>query len=406
LPGFDAVQEQLFWLNIELSHGGLLRELPRAAQLFVALPSSRDNRAQEEEWVKGYLQACCNWGADDLGERLHFFGVADPLIWTQDATAMLGTDSKGRRILALDSSSAGFYQNLVKGLAAAFPSRFTVHRLPQGISNEGGDMAVVRRPDGAVGLVIGRHRVLDWLKRSGYGSYVGRPVQADLLRKAREAYGRAYGLPVQVVPEAPLLEGWGSEDLFHLDMAAAFLAVSGRAEAVVPSLEANSRDSLTNGPFSPAQIGDWNRELDQIAKELRLAGYRVQRAPMADHPVRSPANSVRFDPGDGGPVQVLLSRYPDQSPETSPSPGNRQYHLALEQFKEAGDLWNQAPGTSALPALRQAVDRLWAGLARCRSMGNPLTDAQEQAYLALGCRVKSVSDFPWGAGGFHCQFLH
>ena len=143
--------------------------------------------------------------------------------------------------------------------------------------------------------------------------------------------------------EAPLLHGWGSEDLFHLDMLAAFFCVSGRASAVVPDFQERSRDGLTNQPFSPEQARAWKREMDQVARELSRAGYRVARAPLADHPVRSPANSVRFDPGDGGPVQVLLARYPDQSPGASPSVGALQYQVSLAQFREAGDRWNQAP---------------------------------------------------------------
>ena len=408
LPGFDDVRRQVFWLDLELSHGALLQALSRSAQLYVALPApvGQGSRREEEGWFQDYLVQRCGWDPADLAPRLHFFSVPETLIWSQDETVLLGEDASGRRVLALDPDSRSFYRGFVEGLAGAYPQRFTVRRLPPNVSDEGGDLAVVRRPDGALGLVIGRHRVLDWLQRSGAGAFVGRAVPPALLKKAERAYARAYGLPVQVLPEAPLLQGWGSEDLFHLDMLAAFLAVSGRAVAVVPSFQAHSRDSLTNQPFGVEQTRDWKRGMDQVAKELLRAGYGVERAPLADHPVRSPANSVRFDPGDGGPVQVLLSRYPDQSPGAAPSIGALQYQVSLAQFRDAGDRWNQAPGPASLPALQAALKKLWLGLGRCRALGNPVADAQAQAYQALGCRVQSVDDYPWGAGGFHCQFLH
>ncbi|HXC65646.1 MAG TPA: hypothetical protein VNZ67_14915, partial [bacterium] len=343
LAGFDDVRRQLFWLNVELAHGALLRSLSSGAQLYVAAPAGPDLR-EEEGWFRDYLRDRGGWGAGDLAARLHFFPIPVTLIWTQDATVVLGEDPQGRRILALDPGSRDFYRGLVESLASAYPRRFTIHRLPPNISNEGGDMAVVRKPDGALGLVIGRHRVLDWLQRSGRGNYLGKPVPEALLQRALGAYAKAYGMPVQVLPRAALREGWGSEDLFHLDMLAAFLAVSGRAGVVVPSFQAQSRDALTNQAFGDNQVRAWGREMDQAALELAHAGYRVERAPLSDHPVRSPSNSLRYDPGDGGPVMVLLPRYPDQSPGTSPSVGALQYQVSLAQFGSAGDRWNQAPG--------------------------------------------------------------
>jgi len=318
----------------------------------------------------------------------------------------LGDDSLGRHILALDELAGEYYKGMAKALAAAYPQRFVLKRLPSDVSAEGGDLTVVRRPDGRLGMFIGRHRVLDWIRRSGQGEYRDRPVPRALVGQAVRAYADAYGLPVQVLPVLPLVQGWGSEDLFHLDMVAAFLSVSGRADAVVPRMLALSRDGLTNQVFSPEQDAVWKRELDESAAELRQAGYHVERAPLGDNPVRSPANTVRFDPGDGGPVEVLLSRYPDQSPGASPSQGALEYQDALADFRAAGDRWNQAPVAASLPQLQGALRKLWHGLARCKVLGNPVGDAQAQAYRDLGCRVKSLADYPWGAGGFHCQFLH
>ena len=246
LPGYDEVREQLFWLNLELSHGQLLRDLSPSAQLYVALSGSGSDggRQRDEGWFRDYLKDCCAWNGLDLAKRLHFYAVPKTMIWTQDATVMLGQDGQGRRILALDGAGRDDYKGLVKALAASYPDRFVLSVLPMEISAEGGDLAVVRRPDHSVGMVLGRHRVLDWLRRTGHGDYVGRPVPAGLMGQATAAYAKAYGLPVQVVPATALREGWGSEDLFHLDMLAAFLSVSGRAEAVVPCVHAGGRDSL------------------------------------------------------------------------------------------------------------------------------------------------------------------
>jgi hypothetical protein len=408
LPAFEDVRRQLYWLNLELSHGQLFKDLSATAQLYVAMGRStiQGSHWRDESWFKEYLRARCGWSAAEVSSRLHFFTVPDGLIWTQDATVLLGDDSRGRHILALDEEAGAYYKGMAKALAASYPDRFTLKRLPPDVSAEGGDLTVVRRPDGRLVMFIGRHRVLDWIRRSGQGEYRGRPVPQALVGRAVSAYADAYRLPVQVLPVRPLLEGWGSEDLFHLDMVAAFLSVSGRADAVVPSMLERSRDALTNQVFSPEQDAVWKRELDEAAAELKQAGYHVERAPLGDNPVRSPANTVRFDPGDGGPVEVLLSRYPDQSPGAMPSQGALEYQSALSEFRAAGDRWNQAPLAASLPQLQAALRNLWRGLARCKALGNPVGDAQARAYRDLGCRVKSLADYPWGAGGFHCQFLH
>jgi len=402
LEGWHDAQRQLYWLNLELSHGALLKALPPQAQVYAAVPHGS---AKAQAWLRDYLHDRAGWSDADLDARLHCFSVPVALIWPQDATVVLGTDARGRVKLAYAPQAGEHYRGFVDGLVGSFPLRFVRHRLPDGISSEGGDIAVVRRPDGSLGLVLGRHRVLDWLQAGGHGDYLGKPVPPALLAQARRAYARAYGLPVQVVPSAALRQGWGSEDLFHLDMLTSFFSVSGRACVMVPSFRAGARDSFSNQPFDPAQDRDWRREMDQVADELAQAGYQVGRAPLADHPVRSPSNTVRL-PLPGGGQSVLLARYPDQRPGSAPSAGALQYQVSLAQLREAGERWNQAPVADQLPALKAALQAAWEGLDRAQLFDNPVFDAQAAAYRALGCQVQGVPSYPWGAGGFHCQFLH
>jgi hypothetical protein len=402
MDGWHDALRELYWLDLELSHGALLKALPPQAQVYAAVPHGS---AKAEAWLGEYLRQRAGWSQSDVQTRLHCFSVPIELIWPQDATVGMGTDARGRMKLAYAPAAGDHYRGFVDGLVAAYPRQFVRHRLPDGISSEGGDMAVVRRPDGRMGLVIGRHRVLDWLNASGHGDYLGKPVPAPLLAQARQAYARAYGLPVQALPAAALRHGWGSEDLFHLDMLAAFFSVSGRACALVPSYRDGARDSFNDMAFTPAQARDWRRETDQVADELAQAGYRVGRAPLADHPVRSPSNTVRL-PLAGGGVQVFLARYPDQRVGASPSAGALQYQVCLAQLREAGQRWNQSPGAAAWPALQAALKAAWEGLDRAQLFDNPIFDEQAQAYRDLGCQVIAVPCYPWGAGGFHCQFLH
>ena len=90
----------------------------------------------------------------------------------------------------------------------------------------------------------------------------------------------------------------------------------------------------------------------------------------------------------------------------APSAGALQYQVSLAQLREAGERWNQAPVADQLPALKAALQAAWEGLDRAQLFDNPVFDAQAAAYRALGCQVQGVPSYPWGAGGFHCQFLH
>src|SRR5208283_5715699 len=78
------IAEKFYWLNFELSHGDLLKNLPSYTHIYAALPDKKyvpESEGHEKEYFIGYLKAHCNFTDDDVRKRLHFFYSANILEW-------------------------------------------------------------------------------------------------------------------------------------------------------------------------------------------------------------------------------------------------------------------------------------------------------------------------------------
>lgn len=394
----EALRRELYWLDFETSHGRVLDALPEDADLYVGVPPSAGGQAGR--WFRDYLRQRLGWSRWRILRHVHEVPVLEPLLWTQDCALALGYDAEGRLVLASSPDDGPQYRQFVAGLVHAYPEDFRVLTLPRGLSAEGGDMAVVRGPAGLL-LVLGRHRILRCLELLGWGDFRGKPVPAELLAQVERAYAAAIGLPVLSVPRRALLEGWGEEELFHLDMAATFL--SGPVTlALVARVTEQAFDAAAGRPLEAAFRRRLNRELDAIAAELAQAGFTVKRMPLVDHPVRSPANLVRGRLH--GQADVLLSLYPSRE---ASSPGRiSDLQAFMEARRDAAQRADLDPSGEAGAGLRDALDRLWAVLDREPKRPTPEIRALADELSAAGFAVYLVPDYPWGAGGLHCQLLH
>src|SRR6185436_4675761 len=139
----------------------------------------------------------------------------------------------------------------LRELAKTFPGDFRIWDLGP-LDSEGGDLEIVWLPEGRAGLLIGRHRVRNWLA-SRYGEAVlGRRLESARIEEAREAYGRAFfGMRVLIAGEEGLRDpGLVSDDLFHADMVVNILRSGKTALAFVPSYGKNPVDLLLEKPLS------------------------------------------------------------------------------------------------------------------------------------------------------------
>jgi hypothetical protein len=401
----SRLREELYWLDFELTHGRVLDALPLDTDLYVGWPRAKfpeQGRGLEPLYFRDYLSKRLGWSAERVG-RVHDFEVPVEMPWTQDMATIIGRDADGRRWLLCGPEDNPAYRGAVDALTHAFPDRFAALTLPLGLSAEGGDLALVTGPDRKPLLVLGRHRVLRSLALMGLGDGSGKPVpEADLVR-VEQAYADAFGVPVLVLPRRALLGGWGNEDLFHLDMMAAFVADSIGSRALVARVGPDAYDSVAHKALGADYAASLNMELDAAAAQLRGAGFLVTRLPLDDHPVRSPANSVKGLDKDGHRL-AILGRYPPLTVFRG-RVGLSPMELALRRLlASAAAIHTGKAGWEQ--ALRPSLDAVWAELdsdAKAAATGD---DAVSRQYRASGYAVATVAEYPGGAGGFHCQLLH
>jgi len=331
---------------------------------------------------------------------VHFFDVPAPIVFTQDSGKILGYDAAGRRVVGTASGDEAGYRAFVQALVRSYPDTFTMYDLGAGLSAEGGDQEVVRLPGGALGALIGHHRILRF-----HGIVdpkdvrVARLDQAQI-QKAEAAYARALsGLPVQVVPRAALLNpSLANPDLYHLDMAVCVLSAPGKVDAFVPTFRDGPVDRMTGLPLSPAYVDQVQTLFDVVAGELGAKGYAVTRLPFSDHPARTPVNVLKFrDPTTGSTV-VMLPKYPDHDPGGSRA--QQQVNGLLQRARI------EIAAASGCGEQRALVDGLWKQILVIETLGNPVFEARKKLIESRGYDVVDVPMFAWGGGSLHCLTMH
>ncbi len=407
-PRLVYVRRQLYWLSFELSHGAIVDALPKRTKLFVAAPDpSFHSRAlgDEREEFREYLKVRRKWSPAEIAERVRFFTVGRTLPYPRDIAEPIGNDEKGRLVLGVGAESDFFYREAVERLVKTFPADFALRLLP-GVNTEGGDLELVRLPEGKLGLLLGHHRILRWLEyRHGEG-VLGRAIRPDRIDEAKIAFRKAFfDLEVLVVNEEGLrTPTLVSDELFHSDMIVNVVRGSKGMVAFIPSYEAGAVDAVSREPLSLDVVRRAQTIYDRVARKLGDRGFRVARLPFADHPVRNPVNVGRYVEPTGEQV-VLLGKYPYHFALPDGTVPQRELQKRFDEVGEELVSWKSSPSKAEWERVKRAFVAVWAEMDRVTKSDNPTFDRQAKAYLAEGVRVVSVPIYPTGEGGLHCLSL-
>jgi hypothetical protein len=257
-------------------------------------------------------------------------------------------------------------------------------------------------------FILGRHRALKFMNSTSTAS-TAPSMSRDQLLQDEKVFSKAFvGLPVCFLPAGALLNpSLGNDELFHLDMSTAVVGMARKAQAFVPTYLPNPVDRMSGQPLDTDFVKSVQGELDLIASELEALGYKVDRLPFGDHPVRSPANMVRFYDPEKGKCEVFLAKYPVHMDEGKPGSITPQEEVKekLTLLQTTSQAWQNKPGEAQYQALMDAFSKVWADMDNTEKEANPLFDQWVKTINKAGIEVIPVSDFAWGAGGLHCQVL-
>jgi hypothetical protein len=425
IPKKDLIEAEknLYWLKFELSHGAIMRFLPPYTHLFVSVPSSSGVKGQvekEETYFREYLSVRCGWAGNDIESRVHFFITRETLDWAQDLGEILGRDAENHAVINVGQTGqmTRFRQD-IRTLAEAFSSHFRLKVLPKGINAEGGDEELVRIPDGQIGLMVGRHRILSYLEyrdKVPIDTYLEKQIDGSDISDARAFFSKAFfGLPVLIIPEKILSDpSQGTEELFHLDMMASVLYNHKNfPDAFVPTYLPNPADIMSGELLDQELIAKAQREYDLVAAQLKDLGYRVTRLPFSDHPVRGPVNFVKYYDRAKDRFIVLLPKYPyhlsvksknSEKSGSSASPYQR-IRTALDALEETSNNWQAQPSIETYRSLTEAFADIWKNMQEVERMPNPIFETQAELIRKSGYDVVAVPCYPGGSGSLHCQGL-
>jgi hypothetical protein len=341
-----------------------------------------------------------------IDERVRFFPVPEPIPFPQDMAEPIGYDEAGRLVLAIGSDADEHYRRAVDRLVTAFPDDFVRVRSPD-VNTEGGDLALVRLPEGGVGLLVGYNRVLRYVLRRWPETVRGAPVPNARIEQARRAYQQAFGgIDTIVIGREALADPrLANPEIFHLDMVAAVLKTPSGVVAFVPTYEGSPVDAISHVRLEAADLRRFQAEYDRTARQLAARGYRVARVPFADHPARNPVGVGKFvDPLTGVP-SVILGRYPEHLADTDERNAQTQLQLAFQALDATVAVWRHQPSDARWKAVQAAVDSVWRQMDIAVAAPNPLFESQRRVYESFGVRVLSLPIFPTGEGGVHCLLL-
>lgn len=402
------IRRNLYWLNYELLHGQVLNAIPKRTRVFVATPDPRLHNKElgdEREEFREYLRVRARWTPSEIAERVRFFLVGRAVPFPQDIAEPLGTDAEGRLVLGIGAEADLFYRDVLEQLVRAFPKDFAIHLLP-GVNTEGGDVELVRLPDGRLAMMAGHHRVLRWLEyRHGEG-VLGRSIPTARIEEARSAFRKAFfGLDVLFVNEEGLRSpSLVSDELFHSDMIVNVVRSAKGVVAFVPTMEAAPVDAISRQPLAPEIVKRAKVVYDRVARQLQAWRFRVVRLPFADHPVRNPVNVGKYTEPDGTQV-VLLGKYPYHFALPDGQNPQRELQKRFDALSDELGAWRSRPSDAGFARVEKAFRDTWAEIDRAAASPNPTFDRQVRAYEAEGVRVVPVPIFPMGEGGLHCLGL-
>ena len=407
-PRIRWLRHQLYRLNFELGHGQIFRHSPPHTLFFIAVPDPRTNPTSfgdEEEILREHLRERVGWSDATIAERIRFFSVPTALPFPQDMAEPIGYDERGRLVLAIGSDVEDWYGGAVQALVAAYPDEFVVRRLA-GINTEGGDIALVRLPEGGVGLLLGRNRVRRWVRRAYPETGPNDPIPERRIEEARLAYQTAFdGIETLVIDRESLLDPrLANPEIFHLDMVLAVLRGHSGLVAFVPTYAGSPVDAFTHVHLTEDSVRRFQAEYDRVARQLARRGFRVVRVPFSDHPARNPVGVGKFVDPSTGEAAILLGRYPEHLADSDDRNAQTRLQLKALALDAAVDAWRKDP-TTPWSRVEDAVAALWRQLDESVRAPNADFDRQRSVYESNGVRVEPVPIFPTGEGGIHCLVL-
>ncbi len=413
----DYIRRQVYWLNFEFTHGSIMTDMPANSVFFVAVPDPLyvlEASGTEDELFRSYLSERLRWSEDDIRKRIRFFKAPAAIIYLQDIGEVIGYDRKGRTVLGIGVNQVYPHLNSAVSLARSYPDDFVICRLGElsiyeGIDPEGGDLSLVWLPDGKLGLIIGRHRVLRYLETKYEQSFLGQVIPFDLIEETREHYSKAFFNLETIIAgeEALTYPHMVSDELFHLDMIVNIVRKGSKTVAFVPTYEQRPIDADTNAPLNEELWINIQREYDMTSKQLENRGYEVVRLPFRDNPVRNPVNAIAYIEPETGTQTVMLGKFPRHIPstkETEPDP-NQKLLISFEKLNTAVEKWAAEPSEKFWNSIEPAFKNLWTELHTAPDNPNPDFLKLKGIYESHGVKVIEVANYPAGEGGLHCLVL-
>ncbi len=406
----DIIRKSMYWLDLELAHGHIWNLLPADSGLYIAVPVDANGKSsrRERDWFREYLQLRWGWDHQAIRDRIHFFDVPTVLIWGQDIGEVVGRDNQGRTVIAVGHDEPAYYKDAVLNLVKTYPDDFTDVDPGPGVSTEGGDIELVWGAGEKPEVLAGRFAAIRYLQRTRGAFPTTQAASLSEVAQARSAFSQGFfGLPVRFLPESVLQDpSRGNPELFHLDMMLSTLADNPKPRAFIPTYLPGARDATGWGPLKPEFVRSLQREYDRLALEMASFGYSVVRLPFADHPVRSPANLVKYyDPVREEEV-VYLSKYPNHLPDHGKATTQDLIRNAIANLQPAYGAWLARPNDGSFSNLMGAFQQVWAVLGDSATEVNPIFEEQRKLVEKCGYLVVPVPMYVWGAGGLHCLILH
>lgn len=402
------LEKLIYWINLEITRGNILRKIPSYTKIFVAVPKSVGNL--EKKFFLEYLKFICFFTVDDINKRIFFFNTDSNLLWAQDSAEIIGRDEMGRVLIGISNRDFAKYLSAIKSMVKNYNSFFQIKWFEDNTSAEGGDIEIVNMPDGKPALFMGRHRIMRYIElQHDIPTDTNNPYEQWMIEEARTAFSNSvYGLPVHIIPEKLLYDRTlGTDEIFHLDMYLVILPNKHKPKAFVPIYDKDDiMDIIDRNLLSKEFIKKCNEEYNAVATQIKELGFDVVRIPFYDHPVRNPMNVVKFRNKETGKITILLSKYPYHLSKNSELSPQQKMQEGIDFLEDCIITYKKKPDEGNFRNIFNSINNLFYLIDKEETIPNPIVEKQAQIYRKYGYDVILIQQFAWGSGGLHCTLLY